>query len=145
VKLDIGCGLRKKSSTYLGLDISKHPNVNIIASADALPFRNKSFVNVYTRRCFQHIHDDTKVLSEINRVLQEEGKTKLIVASWRGWLFYQTKWLLRRKPYDIFHMYTFKKLKRLFESQSFRSVRIGRIESNRRFGYDIFVEAKKVQ
>lgn len=143
MKLDIGCGSRKISSEYVGLDISKSPNVNIMASANALPFRNESFVEIYTRRCVQHIEDDEKVLSEVSRVLQKNGKAKLIVASWRGWLFYQVKWLFKKKPYDIFHLYTFRKLERIFEKQGFRSIKIGKIKSVRRFGYDIIVEVKK--
>ena len=142
VKLDIGCGSKKTSSEFVGLDISKTPNVNIIASATALPFRNESFVEIYTRRCVQHIEDDEKALSEVSRVLQKNGKATLIVASWRGWLFYQVKWLFKKKPYAVFHLYTFKKLKQIFEKQGFRSTKIGKIKSHRRFGYDIIVEVK---
>jgi predicted SAM-dependent methyltransferase len=142
MKLDVGCGARKTSSGYVGLDISKSPNVNIMASATALPFRNESFVEIYTRRCFQHIGDDEKAIAEVSRVIQKNGKAKLIFASWRGWVFYQVKWLFKKKPYDVFHLYTFRKLKRIFEKQSFRSIKIGKIKSARRFGYDIIVEVK---
>ena len=143
MKLDIGCGLRRKSSEHLGLDISKHPNVNIIASANFLPFRNESFSDIYSRRCVQHIQDDEKAISEVSRVLQENGEAKLILASWRGWLFYQIKWLLKRRPYQIFHIYTFRKLKRIFQNKGFRSIRVGKIKSIRKFGYDIIIEATK--
>jgi ubiquinone/menaquinone biosynthesis C-methylase UbiE len=143
MKLDIGCGSRKTGSEYVGLDLLKGPNVNIRASATALPFRNESFVEIYTRRCFQHIRDDETAIGEVSRVLQKNGKAKFIVASWRGWLFYQVKWLFRRKPYAVFHLYTFRNLKRIFEKQSFRSIEIGKIKSARKFGYDITVEAKK--
>ena len=143
MKLDIGCGSRKTSSEYVGLDISKKPNVTIMASADALPFRNESLIEIYTRRCVQHIKDDERVISEVSRVLQKNGKANLIFASWRGWLFYQVKWLFKKKPYDIFHLYTPGKLKQILEKQGFRSIKIGKINSIHKFGYDIIGEVRK--
>ena len=76
MKLDIGCGSRKTSSEYVGLDISRKPNVTIIASAVALPFRNQSFIEIYTRRCVQHIKDDERVISEVFRVLRKKWKNE---------------------------------------------------------------------
>ena len=143
MKLDVGCGSKKTSPEYIGLDISKKPNVNIMASAEALPFRNESFVEIYTRRCVQHIANDEKAISEVLRVLYKNGKAKFVVASWRGWLFYQVKWLFKNKPYDIFHLYALRKLERIVKKQGFRSIEIGKIKSARRFSYDISVEAKK--
>jgi predicted SAM-dependent methyltransferase len=143
MKLDIGCGSRKVGSEYIGLDISKSPNVNIIASAEALPFKNGSFVEIYTRRCVQHIKDDEKVLSEMFRILQENGKVELTLASWRGWVFYQLRWMLKKKPYDLFHIYTFRKIKQMLKKQGFRSINIVKIKSVHRFGYDIVAEAKR--
>ncbi len=143
MKLDIGCGSRKVGSEYIGLDISESPNVDVIASADALPFKNESFVGIYTRRCVQHIKDDEKVLSEVFRVLQENGKVELILASWRGWVFYQVRWLFKKKPYNIFHFYTFRKLKHMLIKHGFRSISIGKIKSVHRFGYDIIAVAKR--
>ena len=143
MKLDIGCGLRKAGLEYIGLDIRKSPNVDVIASAEALPFKSETFLEVYTRRCVQHIDNDERVFSEILRVLEKNGKAKLIVASWRGWLFFQLRWLFRKKPYDVFHIYTFKNLEKTFGKQGFHSVELGKIRSVRRFGYDICLEAKK--
>jgi ubiquinone/menaquinone biosynthesis C-methylase UbiE len=143
MKLDIGCGSRKVDSDYIGLDILKGSHVDIMASAVALPFKNESFVAIHSRRCVQHIKDDERVLSEMCRVLQENGEAKLTLASWRGWAFYQVKWFLKNKPYDIFHIYTFRKLKRMLRKHGFRSIRIGKIISIHRFGYDILAEAKK--
>ena len=143
MKLDIGCGSRKAGSDYIGLDIWKSSNIDVLASAVALPFKSDTFAEIYTRRCIQHIKHDQRVFAEILRVLNKNGKVKLIVASWRGWLFYQTRWLFREKPYNIFHIYTFRKLLSIFEKQGFQSIKIGKINSTRRFGYDIIIEAKK--
>jgi ubiquinone/menaquinone biosynthesis C-methylase UbiE len=143
IKLDIGCGSRKVSSDHIGLDVIKHPNIDIIASAAALPFKNESFIEVYTRRCIQHIEEDEKVLTEIFRVLQKNGKATVIVASWTGWLFFKARWLLKNKPYNIFHFYTFNKIVRKLRKHEFLVISIGRIKSTHRFGYDIATESKK--
>ena len=124
------------------MDISKSANVDIVGSADALPFKNGSFDAIYTRRCVQHIKDDARVLSEVFRVLRENGEVKLTLASWRGWLFYQVRWLLKRKPYEVFHIYTFRKLEGMLKKHSFHSISISRSKSIHRFGYDIVAEAK---
>jgi len=141
--LDIGCGSNKAGSKCIGLDILRSSGVDVIASADTLPFKDESFAEIHTRRCVQHVKDDLRVLSEMYRVLQNTGKLKLVVACWRGWLFYQVKWLLKKKPYNIFHIYTAGKLKRMFEKVGFHSMKICKIKSIRLFGYDIAVEAKK--
>jgi SAM-dependent methyltransferase len=45
-----------------------------VGSADNLPFRDKQFDTVTHCEVLEHIHDDRKVLSEINRVLTEDGR-----------------------------------------------------------------------
>ena len=143
IKLDIGCGSRKVSSEYIGLDLIRHSNIDIIASANALPFKNESFIEVYTRRCIQHIEEEEKVLAEVFRVLQKNGKATVIVASWTGWFFFKVRWLLKNKPYSIFHFYTFNKVARMLRKQEFRSISIKKIKSIHKFGYDIVAESKK--
>ena len=142
-KLDIGCGSRKVNSEYIGLDIIKHTNIDIIASATALPFKNESFIEVHTRRCIQHIEEDEKVLTEVFRVLQKNGKATVIVASWTGWLFFKVRWLLKNKPYNVFHFYTFNKIARMLRKHEFHLINIGKIKSIHKFGYDIVAESKK--
>lgn len=143
MKLDIGCGANKVGSDFIGLDVSKTPCVDVVASADALPFKSDSFTEIFTKRCVQHVKDDKRALSEIHRVLQKNGEFKLVVASWRGWLFYQCRWLLQKKPYAFFHLYTSGKLKQMLREAGFSNINVSRIPSARRFGYDIVVETKK--
>lgn len=143
MKLDIGCDSRKAGPEYFGLDIGRSSDVDIIASADALPFKSETFNEIYTRRCVQHIRNDETVFSEILRALKNNGRIRVIVASWRGWLFFQIRWLLKKKPYNIFHIYTFRKLRKTFKKLGFRLIKIRKIKSIRRFGYDIILEAEK--
>jgi ubiquinone/menaquinone biosynthesis C-methylase UbiE len=98
LKIDVGCGGRKVSSEYLGLDLRKLPGIDIVASAAALPFKNESFAEVYTRRCIQHIKDDEKVISEFHRFLQKDGKATFIFASWTGWFVFKLRLLFRKNP-----------------------------------------------
>jgi hypothetical protein len=50
--------------------------------------------------------------------------------------------LLKRKPYEVFHIYTFRKLEGMLKKHSFHSISISRSKSIHRFGYDIVAEAK---
>lgn len=143
IKLDIGCGPRKVSSEYIGLDLLRHSNIDILASATALPFKNDSFIEVYTRRCIQHIPNEENVLSEVFRVLQKDGQATFIVASWTGWIFYKFRWLLKNGPYQIFHFYSFKKLVQMLKKNKFQLLSIGKIKSIHKFGYDIIAKSKK--
>jgi len=143
MKLDIGCGSHKIDRDFIGLDVSRGPCVNVVGSADALPFKNESFAEVFTKRCVQHVKNDRRVLSETYRILVKNGEFKLVVASWRGWLYYQVKWFLRKKPYSLFHLYTSGKLEKMFQEAGFHSIHIDKASSVRRFGYDIVIETRK--
>ncbi|MBS7635568.1 hypothetical protein KEJ34_08855, partial [Candidatus Bathyarchaeota archaeon] len=51
--LDIGCGEGPKRGD-IGLDIRKTSSVDILADARMLPFRDESFVHVYSSHLIEH-------------------------------------------------------------------------------------------
>ncbi len=51
--LDIGCGNRKRQGA-LGLDIQVTKDVEVIANARKLPFRNEASDNVYSSHVIEH-------------------------------------------------------------------------------------------
>ena len=121
MKLDIGCGNNKKEG-FLGVDIFQNPQVDYVMSATNLNFDSNSIEEIYSRRCIQHIKDDKKALNEMYRVLQKDGKLTLIVASWRGWLYYKLRWVFQKKTYDCFNLYTKKKLVKMLKDAGFKHV-----------------------
>lgn len=73
MKLDVGCGLNKKRG-YLGIDLEG--KMDVIASADALPFKDEAFTNVFTQECIIEAEfegDERRAIAELSRVLVPEG------------------------------------------------------------------------
>jgi len=56
VNLDLGCGLNKQKS-YLGIDIRKNSDTNIIADLESLPIKNNCVTQIYSRRAIQHVEN----------------------------------------------------------------------------------------
>lgn len=86
--LDCGCNdgammaiLRDKGCDVTGVDVSdtalalaKEKGLNVInASAEELPFKDKTFDVVVLREVLVHIHEPVKALKEIRRVLKKNG------------------------------------------------------------------------
>jgi len=69
--LDIGCGDRKRQGA-LGLDIQVTKDVDVIADARKLPFRDEAFDHVYSSHVLEHFshREVLKVLREWIRVLK---------------------------------------------------------------------------
>lgn len=119
IKIDVGCGFKKQQG-YIGVDtrrtytfpngVTKKTQADIIASATALPFKTHSATTVYSSRCIQHVANDVRAFKEIKRVLKPNCKATVILACWRGRLYYRLKWLHKTKPYPLFHLYTKKRL-----------------------------------
>lgn len=87
--LDVGCGggvfvreLKKKFKIF-GCDISlklilsipgsKSDGNFLVCRAEKLPFKDKSFDLVLCSEVLEHIRDINSIISEINRILQENG------------------------------------------------------------------------
>jgi ubiquinone/menaquinone biosynthesis C-methylase UbiE len=142
MKLDVGCGANKVKDS-IGVDLYKTDVVDVVASALSLPFRDCCFNEVHSRRCIQHIRDDREALKEMHRVLEQDGRATVIVASWRGWFYYKVKWMFRKKPYALFNYYSKTTLIRKMADAGFSNVNVNTVKSTRRFGYDIIAEANK--
>lgn len=78
--LDVGCGVKPylpffkyKAASYIGVDTSLAPNVDIICVAEQLPFTDESSDVVICTQVLEHVNDPQKVLKEMHRVLKREG------------------------------------------------------------------------
>lgn len=163
--LDVGCGngrllevLQNKNIDYYGLDFStnliekakeKHSQANFrIANITELPFDQEHFNVVFAIAVFHHIPSQAyrqKVLSEINRVLKDQGifimtNWNLWQKHWWGLLYQYTKDKIFGKSeldyFDVFrpwknekgeivtqrycHAYTKRELKKLLENSDFK-------------------------
>ncbi len=97
--LDIGVGdgqiskfiFKNKSKIDVGIDIddrgfdkaraTKKYHKVICASAEKMPFEDRSFNSVVSNSTFEHIKNDIKAVSEVARVLKKEGLFFLTVPS----------------------------------------------------------------
>lgn len=95
--LDVGCGtgallneLREKANYVVGVDNSAealafcrlrgHENL-VKADGASLPFRDEEFDIVTAIGIIEHISDDKRFLSELQRVLKENGRLVLMTSS----------------------------------------------------------------
>ena len=86
--LEIGCGrgaFQHISRKWMGVDLAFSARCNIvkpfvIASADALPFRDESVHGVWSITVLEHVPGVEAALSEISRVLKQRGVAYLAPA-----------------------------------------------------------------
>ncbi|MBM3711835.1 MAG: class I SAM-dependent methyltransferase [Actinobacteria bacterium] len=86
--LDVGCGpARYRNATkfnYIGIDLTKEDysagikrNVDVVASAEDIPFIEKTFDLVFATSTFYQVFNYQKALSEIYRVIKPGGRILL--------------------------------------------------------------------
>jgi ubiquinone/menaquinone biosynthesis C-methylase UbiE len=81
--LDLGCGDNKISQDFIGVDKRPSSEATVVADLEDLSqFKDNSINVVFTRRALQHVNNDVRALSEINRVLASDGMAVVEVASY---------------------------------------------------------------
>lgn len=108
IKLDIGCGKHKKSG-FIGVDIDKNSDADIIASALDLPFKDSSVDEINCSHLVEHFHpkETQKFFNEILRVLKDGGMANLKID--KEWTI---KRLLKKDPGHKYR-YTAKEIKQM--------------------------------
>lgn len=81
--LDVGCGQKPykefcNSSEYIGLEIDSPENRaakkgDYFYDGKIFPFQNSEFDSIITSEVFEHVFNPDDFLSEVNRVLKDEG------------------------------------------------------------------------
>lgn len=80
IKIDIGCGSNKRDG-FIGVDIDKKTNPDIVASALNLPFSDNSVDEVFSAHLIEHFdpQEARRFFDEIYRVLKKGGKADIKV------------------------------------------------------------------
>lgn len=73
VIVNIG-SLSKKIKGVYNLDIAYYPNIDIVADAHELPFKDSSLDGIIIKNVFEHLRDPAKVREELRRVVKPGGK-----------------------------------------------------------------------
>ena len=80
MKLDIGCGKNKREG-YVGIDVAKDSDADIIASALSIPIKDAVVDEINCSHLMEHLYPEEaqKFFDEIFRVLKEGGEASLKV------------------------------------------------------------------
>lgn len=73
VILDIGSGPERLGDEFINVDAFPFPDVDVVADARALPFRDSSIAGVVSESLFEHVDDPDSVAREMVRVLKPRG------------------------------------------------------------------------
>lgn len=87
VKLDVGCGFKKRNDTPGWIGIDQDPNSEADISCDiekGLPFPDSSVDFIYTSHVLEHINDLMYVMDEFWRVLKKDGLVEIEVPHYQG-------------------------------------------------------------
>ncbi len=80
IVLDVGCGNKPYyplfasiSGEYIGVDLTRHENVDVIADAENLPFCKKSLDLIVSFVVLEHVSNPFNVISEVYESLKDDG------------------------------------------------------------------------
>lgn len=139
MKLDVGCGKNKKEG-FIGLDISRDSNADIITAASNLPVKDFRIDEINCSHLLEHLYPNEarQLFDEIYRVLRGGGKVNLKID--RDW----TKRRLLKKDTEHKYRYSEKEIKEMVSSFSEKKVkrRIYRFDRYK-LRNKIFVELRK--
>ena len=77
MKLDVGCGKRKRGD--IGVDINRNSEADVIADAHFLCFRESSFDQLSAYALLEHVDNPNKVLAEMSRVCKKGAHITILV------------------------------------------------------------------
>lgn len=88
MKLDIGCGLRKKKG-FIGMDIIPEADIQHNLLDFPYPFKESSIEEIYCNHVLEHFREDdwmgyneiSDIIKEFMRILKPDGKAIIIVPS----------------------------------------------------------------
>lgn len=72
--LDLGSGNRRRAGHIINLEIARMPNVSVVGDGHQLPFKDGVLDAVILEAVLEHVKDPKMVVSEIHRVLRQEGR-----------------------------------------------------------------------
>ena len=71
--LDVGCGDVPKGNVNLDLFYYGKGKNFVIGEAHHLPFKDRTFIKVYSKDCLEHLESPLKFFREARRILKEGG------------------------------------------------------------------------
>jgi len=79
--LDLGAGGKlERRENVIQIDIFRYPSVDVVGSADCLPFQDNSFDAIVSQAVFEHLQYPEWAVREVRRVLKPGGVAKIDTA-----------------------------------------------------------------
>ena len=121
LKIDIGCG-KHKEKDFVGIDVDKSSDADIIASALDLPLESNSVDEVNCSHLVEHFSpaETHKFFSEIYRVMKKNAKAFIKID--KDW----TKKKLLAKDSTHKHRYSVKEIKKILSLFDFSQIKVAR-------------------
>lgn len=116
--LDIGAGDYSRyrhffhCGQYLKMDVAKSDNIDVVGSAEAIPFKDGQFDSLVSTQVLEHLKHPAVAVKEMARVLKTGGFALVTAPQWNE---------LHSEPYD-FWRFTSYGLKLLFEENGFKTI-----------------------
>lgn len=86
IRLDLGCGSRKKEGGYIGIDQHAFAGVDHVLKlgSQPLPYKDNSVEEIHSSHFFEHLSavERCHVINECYRVLKPGAKMKVLVPHW---------------------------------------------------------------
>jgi predicted SAM-dependent methyltransferase len=151
VKLDIGCGFRRTSEDYIGIDKVLMPGVDIRCDLEKekLPFENNSVDEINVSHFLEHISNNNyiNVISEMWRTLKPEGKLLVKVPHYKHGSAYTDPTHIRKFTRQSFNFFDERKV--LYKETgwylSHARFKINNIkESEKEIFYDLTSKKKRI-
>jgi hypothetical protein len=87
IKLDLGCSFHKRDG-FVGVDILKSKDIDILADASKLPLKTDCVSEIYSSYALEHIQDQLAVIHEMWRVCSDGAKITLILPHFSNPAYY---------------------------------------------------------
>lgn len=84
VAVDVGSGNFRQNVNIVNVDLMPYPNVDVVTSADGLPFCDESVDIVSSIAVLEHVPDPYAVIGEIRRILKPSGTGYIYVPFIQG-------------------------------------------------------------
>lgn len=101
-----------KYDSYVSMDVYEGKDIDVVGSADAIPFPDGTFDAVVSTQVFEHVKFPEKCAQEACRVLKKGGIALITIPQWNE---------LHSEPHDYWR-YTKFGLQELFERNGFETV-----------------------
>jgi ubiquinone/menaquinone biosynthesis C-methylase UbiE len=102
IKLELGCGSKKKHDDAIGIDALDYPCVDIVGDIfDVLQkIPDETIHEIYSYHFFEHVENLSLLMKELERVIIHKGKLKVVVPHFSNPYYYSD--YTHKNPFGLY-------------------------------------------